>query len=362
MLSRRFRIGAVLGLYVVTGISWFTTFPVEIEDLELVDVVVGALALGFAVAIELVLFTLDLPTLELGWGIFTYALLVRLLDELAEAPDIYEATVPEALRLVGLGIVLLGFVRARTRLRSDLAERNERLSVLNRILRHNLRNGLTTITTALEHFGERAATEDDAEYARMGLEQARNLHEVSEKAREIDQLLEAAETTGKRTYDLVLVVESAVEQVRSEYPDVEFEVTTPAKMTVTAVEGIESAIRDVIENACEHNDAADPVVAVTVREDGGYGSVTVTDNGSGIRSSELAPLRTGEESKLAHGSGTDSGWFGGSSGNPAGTSPSPTTGARRSPSVFQRRTGSGIDSGRVSPTGWTVVAFAAKPG
>lgn len=304
----RTRLQVLLAFYGLTAVVWFATFPINWGDFEILDTTFVSLSLGFAAGTALLIFRLDLFVLEVGWGVFAYSYYIRFLDALAEGPESLESVLPGAIELLGLALILDGFIRTTGRLESSLAERHERLVVLNRVFRHNLRNDLTTIIGSLQYFEEGADDEREAEMARDALNTAHELSELSDHLRRIDSILETDDReTG--TYDLGAIVEETVGEARRKYPDVTFEVHLRSDGRIDAAEGVVAAVDNVIENACQHNDAAEPVVEVTVESTSSTTeAVTVRDNGSGIPDEELEPIRQGDESALEHGSGIGL-WF-----------------------------------------------------
>jgi len=304
-IPRRLQVG--VGLYALVGIGWFLTFPLAFGEVEVLDTAFAALSLGFAGGSALLVFRLGMPLLEVGWAVFTFSYYLRLLDELAEGPESVEALVPGTIELLGLAIILVGFVRNADDLQASIAERNVRLTVLNRVLRHNLRNDLSAIITALEHFRDRSDDDQDRELAEIALKNANGLSDLSDKLRRIDTILEG-ETDEMETKDLGDIVESAVDTDSDEYPGVTFSVTLSEQTRVRAAEGLAAAVENLVENAFEHNDADDPRVVIQVEADRETIAVSVRDNGPGIPSNELDPIRQGDESALSHVSGIGL-WF-----------------------------------------------------
>jgi signal transduction histidine kinase len=63
------------------------------------------------------------------------------------------------------------------------------------------------------------------------------------------------------------------------------------------------ALAELLENAVKHNPGSDPRVEATVREDGEWIDVSITDDGPGIDELERRVVTAGDETALEHGSG-----------------------------------------------------------
>jgi signal transduction histidine kinase len=182
--------------------------------------------------------------------------------------------------------------------------RRQRLSVLNRVLRHNLRNETATIVTRAEVIAERV-DDDVAEIADEVVDTALSIAETGDKARRIERMMAVPVTPDPRT-DVSSVVRDVVDTIREE---------TGCAVSWSAPEGavaradhrvLHPVLEDLVENAVEHNDTADPNVDVSVTVDPEADrpvEVTVTDDGPGIPESERSPVVAGDEAPLKHGSG-----------------------------------------------------------
>lgn len=104
------------------------------------------------------------------------------------------------------------------------------------------------------------------------------------------------------SYDVDSAVADVVTDLRADYPDATIEVTAT---DATAVAGgyLADAIRDLVENAIQHNDG-EPWVSVEVTETDGRVEVVVRDDGPEIPDVERETV-TGEReiTQLSHGSG-----------------------------------------------------------
>ncbi|MFB6298321.1 MAG: ATP-binding protein [Salinirussus sp.] len=191
----------------------------------------------------------------------------------------------------GHAIVLRDVTQRRTR--------EQRLDVLNRVLRHNLRNDANSIIGFAELVDESG---DSDSYTDRIVDTTRDLVDVAERAREIHRMM-TAPTEGGPT-DVSPVVESIAEEISAEYPAVEVTTAIPdeacAAVDPTTIEVI---VRNLVENGAEHNDADEPIVVVSADNDGESVRIAVADNGPGIPDHERSVLEAGSEDQLHHGSG-----------------------------------------------------------
>lgn len=192
--------------------------------------------------------------------------------------------------LFGLLVGIYG-VRAResaeeatqARLEQEFLERRQETNeLLNRILRHHLLNSLTVIRGQTEllktHVGEDGEQRVDTVVTR-----AERMADTIEDIRSITRTL--TEPAQLVEMDVTGAIETEVETLREQYPDATIDVDLPTEATVEADDLLGRALRNVLHNAVEHNDA-DPRVAVTVSADDDAVTVAVADDGPGIPEDE----------------------------------------------------------------------------
>lgn len=195
---------------------------------------------------------------------------------------------------------------------TDITERKRReqqLEVLNRTLRHNLRNKINVISAHAERIQETGADgdippvvrEDAADIVRA----ADRIDEIGQTARHVEELIGNATT---EAVDLSLAIELAIQSVRDQYPEGTISEAVPGGVTIEACPGIEHAFAQIVKNAFQHNDATETTVTITAEAGEETVRISFNDDGDGIPAHELESIETGEESALDHASGMGL-WF-----------------------------------------------------
>lgn len=190
-------------------------------------------------------------------------------------------------RVVGRAIVL-----------RDVTERRrhrQRLSVLHRILRHNLRNEMTVIRGHAEGIAG-----EYREPAGAIAESATRVMDLSDKAAQIERLAEGDDGDPPAVC-LSATVEDTVRSLRDEYPGTSFVVRDLPAVAFGSPAG--TAIHNLVENAAEHNTNEEPRVTIEAALEGEAVRVSVADNGPGIPPIERRVLQGDGETPLRHGSG-----------------------------------------------------------
>lgn len=183
-------------------------------------------------------------------------------------------------------------------------ESYQQAAVLNRVLRHNLRNGLNVILGHAQRLAD-AESPEAAASAEIIQSTAADLHATTSYVGDLWDILETPRISQHRQ-DVVTLVRETVGPLAADYPGVAFDCDLPDEQCVVAAPKLSVALDHVVRNAVEHNDSDEPRVEISVGEpDSGdeYVEVTVADNGPGIPEQEREVLLEGEETPLEHSSG-----------------------------------------------------------
>jgi len=191
---------------------------------------------------------------------------------------------------------IAGFTRDIT----DRHRRERQLSVMDTLLRHNLRNDMNVVLGAADAIEGRVP--EVAEETALIRRTATDLLESAEKERDIIDALVG--DPGRTDLDLVPVVGQSVAAVRERFPAATIECSLPARAPVRAVEKVGLAVVELLENAVRHSEADEPVVAVSVRVGTDATALVVDDDCPPIPDNEAEVLRGDHEmSDVFHSTG-----------------------------------------------------------
>lgn len=190
---------------------------------------------------------------------------------------------------------------------TELRAREQRLGVLNRVLRHNLRNSMNAIEGYASLLSERVTDTDLQDYTDSIKAQTNQLLTISEKAREVQDLFDRESETDY-AYDISGLLSDLAADFEAEYPDIEITVSRPESMHITAGERLKRAIREAVANAVIHNNQSSPEVTITARasdvnDPDEWVDIVIEDNGPGIPETEQNVIEKGKEKPISHGSG-----------------------------------------------------------
>jgi PAS domain S-box-containing protein len=189
---------------------------------------------------------------------------------------------------------------------TDQYRREQRLDVLTRVLRHNVRNEMSSVIGFANYIEEQSDDPDVRNAARHILEGSWALNDLSEKARDIAEVLDH-QRNRRVAHDIGELVTQTTESLRKDYPDVSFTRTILENEGVIAVESLPMALEQALEACCKHEDVPNPSVSVTVdsteRGDTKWTRIVLEGDGQGIPESDIDALERGYETALEHGSG-----------------------------------------------------------
>jgi signal transduction histidine kinase len=198
---------------------------------------------------------------------------------------------------------------------TDRRQREQRLDVLNRLLRHNLRNEMNVVGGSVELLAEQLDVADPAVRERLDhIEET--VDTMVERGEKIGRLSRDLDDDGAERVPLAPTVRDAVSRVRETEPGATVSVDVPEGLVVAGGRSLELAVRELVENGVEHTDSAVEVSAAEASPAAdsnarsgagspsgeGYVELRVADDGPGIARQERAVIEKGRETALEHGS------------------------------------------------------------
>jgi len=214
---------------------------------------------------------------------------------------------------------------------SEQKQREQRLAVLNRVLRHNIRNDLTIIRGHLDLLADAVPSGND--HVEAMRDRLRGIDELSETARHLERLRGETPETERTTFDVSAVLEDQLDRLCADWPAAEVDAEIPPSAPVVAHELLPYAFENLLENAVKHNDSDSPTVRVEVTEpsDPRRLSLAIEDDGPGLPDVEKKALTGDTETALVHSTGTGlwlTRWIVHSSGGRLNVDSDPSEGTR----------------------------------
>jgi signal transduction histidine kinase len=227
----------------------------------------------------------------LGIGVVTLVNLVVLLPTAtAGRPGLLASSVATG----GFVGILVGTLLELRRDRVRLTQYNE---VLNRVLRHDVRNRLTVMLGHLSEL-ERKTDARDTERLRAAIE---GLVTTTEKVREVDAAL-GSNPPPRRPVDVVPALRERLDALERDHPEATVQSDLPETAMVQADWLFGYVLDNLLENAVVHNDSP-PTVTVTVRAEGRTVTLRIADDGPPIPETELDVFEERTETPMSHSKG-----------------------------------------------------------
>ena len=228
----------------------------------------------------------------------------------AVAPDRTMATFFQTVKGVSFVALTTVFVYIVTRAQYEQREQLDRLvradlqhiSILHRILRHNVRNQCSIILGYLDSV-ERHVPDAERDQTVGIRDSVDRLLSLSEKSSRLNRAV-SDDGTGGQVVDIGGAVADAVDAVLDRHPNVHVTADAPEEPTRAVVpKAFDWVLGELFENAIEHNDREAPRVTVTVEDSPESVVVRVADNGPGLPPVERDLLERGAETPIQHSDG-----------------------------------------------------------
>jgi PAS domain S-box-containing protein len=173
-------------------------------------------------------------------------------------------------------------ITERKQYEQRLEETTKKLEVLNRTMRHDIRNDMSIILGWGEVL-EDHVDEAGREYLEKVLATGDHILELTESAGDYAESLTDEAAVERKPTSLRSVLTNELSLRRESFPETEFAVAGEIPdVAVVANEMLGSVFRNLLNNAVHHNDAEEPLVEIRCEVGDEMATVRVADNGPGI--------------------------------------------------------------------------------
>lgn len=184
---------------------------------------------------------------------------------------------------------------------TEKVQQNEHINVLNRIMRHNIRNELTVLM-GLTKYVEQSVKDEDTKKRCKKLENSyQRLNRLSQESSTINNIIK--NTDYLRIINIKTQIKTSLSECEINTNCVN--VNIPSDIYVKAGTELYHAFSALIDNAIRYNDNPDPFVDIYIhKQTPEYVILHIKDNGPGINKQEKSVINENNTiSTLNHGSG-----------------------------------------------------------
>ncbi|WP_082682183.1 PAS domain S-box protein [Haloferax profundi] len=219
----------------------------------------------------------------------------RIVDQ-RKSGELYTAV--QTIAPIQRGDEIVGYVAIQSDI-TDAELAQQRLGVLNRMFRHNLRNRMNVIDGYAEMIRSDAEDEDVFHRANNIVTAANELVALAEKAQTVADLLES---DGK-TRCVTDLVDDVVTSARSCHPEATVGVDIDPGIDHLVDNRVGVAVDELVTNALEHGGETVQVDVYRSPVDDARIAIRVSDDGPGLPRGEWDAIERGGETPLEHGTG-----------------------------------------------------------
>lgn len=183
--------------------------------------------------------------------------------------------------------------------RQEFERRN---AVLNRVLRHNLRNDMTVVLCLLDEIDEKSEGEHETSI-RQAKEKIESLVSLTDKLRQASETRPAG-SPAQRTRNLSTLVGERVDCLCESHPDLRIDTSIP-ESAPARIDGNFGLVIDNIVECAITAESDEVALEMTVDVEGGDIVLSIRDRNRAIPRADLEAVSSGAESPLEHGQGVE---------------------------------------------------------
>lgn len=180
--------------------------------------------------------------------------------------------------------LLIGIATAQSMRQADRVERQrDAFSFLNKLLRHDILNGISIVQGKVTLIVEDAPADVQSELRSID-DRCRSMAELTQNVSRMARVISGEATLDP--VDVSAVLEEGVESARRTFEHAQFDADIPDGVTIDSSRALNGVVDNLLANAVEHNDKDEPRVTVTLENSADTVRIRIADNGPGVPEEE----------------------------------------------------------------------------
>jgi two-component sensor histidine kinase len=197
--------------------------------------------------------------------------------------------------------LMLEQVYSLTNSQRQVERHKQRLEVVNRVLRHNIRNDINVIQASLQLVqGADALTSDVEDRLAIVRKHANQILDMAERARYVQETIEDSTV---ETISLGSAIETAITEISTVYPDAEINVAGSQDLSVLGDTNLDLALTEALRNRIIHQKNEPAPVSLSISTPTTDAVWIDVESPESIPESDQKPIQQGYETQLEHVSG-----------------------------------------------------------
>jgi signal transduction histidine kinase len=273
-------------LFIITIMIWFLYFELNLP-FDTGDVFFEGIYFTSALVSLYFIQKLDISRLNYGWGIFTFGLLIDLMDEFTHEPDIVDTYFEGTLTTLGLIVITLGFysaVKKYTQLNKELEHTIELKDMFADIMRHDLLNPASIIKGYVRLLKQKENNNNKVELLQKIENSDQRIIEMVENASKFAKLDSTRDMEFEHR-DISYIIKDVVDDYKQKLDDrnidVEYKFDTNSKYFAYLSPVIYDVFSNLLSNAVKYSNNSGKII-INIVDKFPFWEITVTDYGIGI--------------------------------------------------------------------------------